>query len=145
MASLLDIAPAAKTVPVLGVQIEVMGVSTKGIVTLMTRFPQLADMLGGKDVDVPGLMALSGDIVPAIIAAGCGHPGDEQHEAAASRLPIEAQADLIGAILEVTMPGGFGPFVDRLTRLGSSINLSSVGAAANGHADAAPAVSSPPQ
>ena len=145
MASLLDIAPAVKTVNILGVPVEVIGVSAKGIVSLMTRFPQLADMLGGKDIDLSDLLTLGGDIVAAIIAAGCGKPGDEHYEATASRLPLEAQADLLGAILEVTMPGGFGPFVERLTRLGSSINLSSVAAVVNGHADAAPAVSSPPQ
>ena len=44
------------------------------------------------------LMEMGGDAVAAIIAAGCGYPGDEKAEAVASKLGIDAQADLLGAM-----------------------------------------------
>ncbi len=37
-------------------------------------------------------------------------------EQAADRLSVDEQADLLVAILELTMPRGLGPFVEKLSR-----------------------------
>ena len=63
-------------------------------------------------------MAMGGNAVAAIIAAGCGYPGDEQPETVAGKLSLDAQADLLAAILRLTLPKGIGPFVEKLTALG---------------------------
>ena len=63
-------------------------------------------------------MAIGGDAVAAIIAAGCGYPGDEQAEAVAGKLALDAQADLLASILRLTLSRGIGPFVKKLTALG---------------------------
>jgi hypothetical protein len=65
---------------------------------------------------------MGGDAVAAIIAAGCGYPGDEKAEAVAGRLSIDAQADLLAAILRLTLPAGLGPFVEKLTVLGGILD-----------------------
>jgi hypothetical protein len=67
-------------------------------------------------------MTMGGDAVAAIIAAGCGYPGDEQAEAVAGKLAIDAQADLIAAIVHLTLPAGLGPFVEKLTALGGILD-----------------------
>lgn len=123
MATLLDIAPATEIVEVRGAAIEVHGVSLTGLASLIYRYPQLSEMLSGQSVDVPALLQLSGDVVASIIAAGIGAPGDAASEAVAGKLPLEAQADLLSAILRVTMPGGVGPFVEKLTALASSLGM----------------------
>jgi hypothetical protein len=69
-------------------------------------------------VEVDKLLSLGGDVVAAIIAAGTGAPGDEAAEWAADRLSVDEQADLLVAIIELTMPRGLGPFVEKLSRLG---------------------------
>lgn len=122
MVGLIDIAPGVETVTVQGTPVAVHGISAKGLANLLGRFPQLRKLMGGQDVEAEELMAMGGDAVAAIIAAGCGYPGDEKAEAVAGRLSIDAQADLIAAILRITLPAGLGPFVEKLTALGGILD-----------------------
>ncbi|TGQ69517.1 hypothetical protein EN829_015040 [Mesorhizobium sp. M00.F.Ca.ET.186.01.1.1] len=117
MVGLLDIAPLTEKVTVSGKQIEVFGVSAAGIASLITDFPEIKKLMSGKEVDVSSLLAMSGDAIAAVIAAGVGHPGDEAYQTAAGRLPLEAQVDILGAIIKVTLPNGIGPFLEKLTAL----------------------------
>jgi hypothetical protein len=84
----------------------------------LLRFPELRALISGRDVGLDQLLALGGDIVGAVIAAGCGQVGDELAEAAAGRLPLDDQAELLTAVMKLTMPQGIGPFVDKLSRMG---------------------------
>ena len=68
-------------------------------------------------------MAIGGDAVAAIIAAGCGYPGDEKAEVVAGQLSLDAQADLLASILRLTLPKGIGPFVEKLTALGGILDV----------------------
>jgi hypothetical protein len=130
MPGLLDIAPAVETVDVRGSKITVYGVSAKGIAHLLARFPELRLMMTGRSVDVNRLMEIGGDAVAAIIAAGIGFPGDEAQEEAACRLSIDDQADLIAAILKLTLPKGVGPLVEKLTGMGVLLNAEASSSAA---------------
>ena len=127
MASLLDVIPAGARVSVRGVEVEVSGVSAKGAALLLARFPELRDLMVGKSVDVSALLAMGGDAVSAVIAAGCGKPGDAAMEAVADGLGLDEQADLLSAILKLTMPGGVAPFVEKLAGLGGILNPEGAG------------------
>ena len=94
---------------------------------LLARFPDLRKLFAGRDVGMEELLAIGGDLVAAIIAAGTGAPGDPAAEAAAGRLGIDEQADLLAAILRVTLPKGVGPFVEKLLALGAALDAGSVG------------------
>jgi hypothetical protein len=118
MVGLLDIAPLTETVTVRDQSIEVTGVSAKGVAQLLLRFPELRALISGRDVGIDQLLALGGDIVAAVIAAGCGQAGDARAEAAAGYLGLDDQAELLAAIMKLTMPQGIGPFVDKLSRMG---------------------------
>jgi hypothetical protein len=120
MVGLIDIAPLTKTVTIRDVAVEVSGVSVRGIAQLLARFPELRALMAGREVAIENLLSLGGEVVAAIIAAGTGVPGDAAAERAADRLSLDEQADLLVAILELTMPRGFGPFVEKLSRLGLS-------------------------
>lgn len=126
MAGLVDIAPQTDSVSVGAVKVPVYGVSAKGIAHLLGRFPELRMLMSGKAVTAEALMAIGGDVVAAIIAAGCGYPGDADQEAAAGRLGVSVQADFLEAIIGLTMPQGVGPFVERLQAL-----MGNLGAAEN--------------
>lgn len=119
MAGLVDIAPSVEHVTVGAAKVPVYGVSAKGIALLLARFPELRELMSGREVGIDKLLDMGGDAVAAIIAAGCGFPGDEAQEAAAERLPVELQADLLAPILRLTMPNGVGPFVEKLAALGN--------------------------
>jgi len=134
MVGLVDIAPVTTAVTIRGQEVTVTGISARGIALLLARFPELRALMTGREVALDELLKLGGDVVAAIIAAGTGTPGDAQAEAAADNLTLEEQADLIAAIVELTMPRGLGPLVDRLSRLGLL--------AASG-ASATPAMTSP--
>jgi hypothetical protein len=121
MVGLIDIAPRTETVLVQGTPVPVHGISAKGLAHLLGRFPELRKLMTGQEVEIEQLMAMGGDAVAAIIAAGCGYPGDQHAEDVAASLTLEAQVDLLGAVLRLTLPGGFGPFVEKLTALGGLI------------------------
>lgn len=118
MVGLVDIAPVTSTASIRGQDVTVTGISARGIALLLVRFPELRALLTGREVALDELLKLGGDVVAAIIATGTGAPGDRAAEAAADNLTLEEQADLIAAIVELTMPRGLGPLVDRLSRLG---------------------------
>lgn len=130
MVGLIDIAPRAETVVIHGTTVGVHGISAKGVAHLLGRFPELRMLMTGHEVEAAQLMAMGGDAVAAIIAAGCGYPGDEKAEDVAASLSIDAQADLLAAIVRLTLPAGLGPFVEKLTALGGIL-------------DAAPSVTAP--
>lgn len=118
MVGLVDLAPAIETVSVRGKQVPVYGVSAKGIAYLLARFPELRALMAGREVAAEQLMAMGGDAVAAIIAAGCGYPGDPEAEKVFGLLPADTQADLLSPVLRLTMPQGVGPFVEKLGALG---------------------------
>src|SRR6187401_1997153 len=99
MVGLVDLAPRAERVPIEGAEVTVHGISAKGLAYLLGRFPDLRRLMTGQDVGVDQLLASGGDAVGAIIAAGCGAPGEERAEAVAGNLPIDVQVDLLAAIL----------------------------------------------
>ena len=136
MVGLVDIAPAVERVTVRGQEVEVFGVSAAGIAMLLGRFPDLRRMFAGRDVGMDDLLAMGGDLVAAIIAAGTGDPGDPVAEEAAGRLGIDEQTDLLAAILRVTLPKGVGPFMEKLLALGGSLDVA-------GQSATAPATTSP--
>lgn len=123
MASLLDIIPPAAEVAVGDKTIRVHGISAGGIASLLARFPKLREMFAGRDVDTGDLMSLGGEIVSAIIAAGCGLPGNTDAERVAALLPLGQQADILSAIIEQTMPGGADPLAAKLARLGRMLGF----------------------
>jgi hypothetical protein len=117
MVGLIDIAPATETVQANGKLVTVHGISAKGLAHLPPRFPELRKLMTGQDVQADQLLGMGGDAVAAIIAAGCGYPGDNAAEEIAGNLSLDIQADLLAAILRLTLPKGIGPFVEKLTGL----------------------------
>lgn len=120
MADLLDIAPstACDVVRVDGLRIVVRGISVDAIAAIVARFPQLRSIAssGGDDI-VANLIAGCGVAIGPIIAAGCGHLGDERYEQRAARLLPEQQIQFLKAILWLTFPNGIGSFLEALTGL----------------------------
>lgn len=118
MASLLEIANVARTVPIQGIDVDVFGISGTAIATLMARFPEVGKMMSGLEPDRKALMKMAPKALNAFIAAGCGKLGDEKAEALAGDLGVGEQLDLIDEILRLTFPRGVGPFVEKLKGLG---------------------------
>lgn len=120
MADLLDIAPSTAVEAVHvndGVRLVVHGLSGNAIASIVARFPKLATLIGGGNNIGWHLIEHFGGAIGPIIAAGCGHLGDEEREKRASNLLIEDQLKLITAILGLTFPNGFGSFIEQLTAL----------------------------
>lgn len=119
MVGLLDIVNVPETVMVREVPVPVHGVSVRGIAHLMTQFPEIREVLGGRQVDVtPELLVNRAPrAIAAVIAAGCGMPGDPQAEEVAAGLGVDEQLELITAIIRKTLPGGLSPFLKRLESL----------------------------
>jgi hypothetical protein len=124
------------TVSVLGAEVPVSGISVAGLAVLMARFKHVSDYLSGRpvDLDVETLLSLGPEVVAAIIACGTGGVRltpqgasiDPAEEAAAASLPLEAQVDLLEAILSRTFPRGVPDFFDRIARLAQAAGLVTV-------------------
>lgn len=117
MVGLVDIATLTEKVTVGNQSVEVSGITARGVAMLLGRFPDVRAAMSGIELSADKLMALGPDVVCAVIAAGVGKPGDADTEAQADKLVIEQQVDLLSAILRLTMPGGFGPFAEKLRQL----------------------------
>lgn len=115
--SLLDLQPQTERVPIGDSFLAVYGVSVKGVFTLFTRFPECQQWFKGGKIDVKKLVAEAPDAVAAIIAAGCGEPGNPAAEENAEKMTVEVQLDVVEAIARLTFKNGFGPFVKRIVAL----------------------------
>jgi hypothetical protein len=119
MADLLDIAPSTsvEVVKIDGKRIVVRGLHGDAIASIVSRFPEIGALLGGGDNIGPRLIERFGGAIGPIIAAGCGHLGDEKYEQHAGTLLVEYQLKLIKAIIGLTFPNGLTSFVETVTAL----------------------------
>src|SRR5262245_22915349 len=119
MADLLDIAPstAVEVVKIDGNRIIVHGLHGDAIASIVARFPELGLLLAGGSNVGPRLVERLGIAIGPIIAAGCGHLGDEKYEQHASTLLLEHQLRLVKAIIGLTFPNGLTAFVETMTAL----------------------------
>lgn len=118
MADLLDIAPstACEVVKIDGKRIVVRGLHGGAIASIVSRFPELGSLLGGVGANLgPRLIERLGGAIGPVIAAGCGHLGDEKYEQHAGTLLVEYQLKLITAIIGLTFPNGLTSFVNMVT------------------------------
>jgi hypothetical protein len=120
MAQLIDIAPLTETVRIRGAKIPVRGVTAQGIASLLFRFPELHKMWATGTWDTDQLLAMSDDVLAAVIAAGID--GDPDTESNARNLALDEKAELLGAIVRVTMPRGPVPFMETLAGLMGGVN-----------------------
>jgi len=113
---LLDIAPVSEQVDVGNDQkLEVKGISSEDILKLIQRFPDMQKFISMGGIKPADIMNTIPGTVGGIIAAACGHAGEENYESAANKLSVEAQLDLLEAIGRCTFRNGFGPFVMRIS------------------------------
>lgn len=126
MADLLDISPttAVEVVRINGERIVMRGLGVEAVASIVARFPNMAGLLlgglGTADIGPKFLLQL-GAATGSIIAAGCGHLGDEKYEQyATSALNLEDQCKLIVAVVKATCPNGIGFFNEMLTKLTSA-------------------------
>ncbi|HVR68184.1 MAG TPA: hypothetical protein VMT98_16165 [Verrucomicrobiae bacterium] len=119
MADLLDIAPATavEVVRINGERYTVRGLHGNAIASIVARFPNLGLLIGGGADIGTRMIEQAGNAIGPIIAAGCGHLGDEKAEKIASELLIEDQLKFLKAILGLTFPNGLSSFVQELTGL----------------------------
>lgn len=133
MPGLLDIAPAAKRVMIPTSEgeapVDVRGLSISDIRDLLARFPEVVGMLGSGKVKPADVFKMGPDIVGAILATGCGLPGNEKAETLCKELGAGVQVEILTHIVKQTMPKGPGPFVELLKAAG--VDVASLSAAAS--------------
>lgn len=122
MVGLLDIGPLTRIITVRGKELEVKGISAKGLFLLLDEFPEMRKLLSGSGVEakpeqlihqIPGAVA-------SIIAAATGHPGDAMHiKFAAEELNLGEQAEIIQTAWDLTFPKGAQSFIEALGAVGA--------------------------
>jgi hypothetical protein len=119
MADLLDIAPSTsvEVVKISGNRILVRGLHGDAIASIVARFPELGILLGGGANIGTRMIERFGNAIGPIIAAGCGHLGDQKYEQHAGTLLVEDQLKLLQAIVGLTFPNGLASFVEMLATL----------------------------
>lgn len=146
--SLLDIGPLSEAVPIGGERyLNVYGVSVHGVFSIFQRFPEVRSWFTektGRVIDFKKLIAEVPDAVSAVIAAGCGNPGNEAAEEMAALFPVETQLDILEAIGRLTFKNGFGPFAQRIVAFAEAAQSVNFGRAPDTKSPKASKPSSPP-
>jgi hypothetical protein len=87
------------------------------VFALAARFPNLITIIAtGQDV-LQQLTGGGGVLIAPIIAAGCGHIGNEKAETIAGQFLIEDQMKLLKTIFWLTYPNGLGAFMEAMAGL----------------------------
>jgi hypothetical protein len=113
MIKLSDIADAKQTVALVSGEVEVRGLPMETIVKLIAEFPGLAKMFSGESDLAASIMAIPGAVY-SVIRAGVVDPVDAE---LVHMLPVTDLLDLLIPIVELTFPGGVGPFLVKIERL----------------------------
>lgn len=147
--ALTDIGPLYEDVPLSDTKsIRVFGLSAKGIFTVFQQFPEIMKWFNGNvvgaPIDLKSLVEQVPDALAAILAAGCGQPGDKKAEDVAGMLPAEAQLDILEAIGRLTFRSGFGPFATRIAQFVSAAQSANFGRAPDTRLQPASKPVSPP-
>lgn len=121
MVGLRDIVPEVGSVTVNGATLTVYPIDLRGLGKLFARFPELRKLATGVEVTPERLIEVAPEAIASIIASGVGEPDAEE---AAQSLPLGVQVDILSEIIRLTMPGGFGPFVDKITRVIGNLDQS---------------------
>lgn len=121
---LLEIAPKRKTdgVSIGDKKIAVHDLTLTDIADLMTRFDEVRALMNNVDVAPEAWLKVGPAAVCAIVAAGLDHAGEPAYEARAAKLAITDQAEIILAIMRLTMPDGIGPFVAKFRAAAGNAN-----------------------
>lgn len=122
MVALTDIAKTNETVAVFGKDVDVYGVSAEGFAILLQRFPQLVSLAKGDKVVPADIIKMGPQVVGAVIAAGCGQPGNADAEAFAAKISVDTQLEFITKIGGATFPKGIGPFLERLQAMSGAVS-----------------------
>lgn len=118
MTSLLDIGDLTEEVEVRGVKLTVQGLTAGHLFQLVSEFPDMRKMMDSKKGDATQIMlGLAPELIAKIIAMALGHPHDEAIEARAMSMGAGDQMLFISAVLRLTFADGFGPFVERITKI----------------------------
>jgi hypothetical protein len=120
MSDLLDIAPSTSVEVVKiagGRRLTVRGLRGNDIAAIAARFPNLLGLFAAAGENVVLLLSSFGVAIGPVIAAGCGHLGDEKAERTANSLLVEDQLKLIKAIFWLTFPNGLSSFMEVMASL----------------------------
>jgi len=130
MADLLEIEPSSETIIVQGLggqEVNVKGLSLKGIGFLIKSHPKLVEVFKGGGLDLSDLDAvidLGTEFTADFLAAGLGYVGDEKAREMCKQLPAEDVYNIAEAILKMSFPTGPAAFFQKLqTQMGAVVKL----------------------
>ena len=118
MVSLVDIVPQRKTVRINGgSEVELRGLGLRQIGSLFLRFPELRKLFSASApaLDFEAMAMAAPDAIASIIAEAAGQP--EAADNIAEAMSLDDCAACMSAVLDLTMPDGLGPFVEKVSRL----------------------------
>lgn len=109
MVGLIDIVPLVERVTVRGHEVEVRGINMSQLGQLIFESSEFRRLAETNRLDLESMLGLGGPMIAKLIAACC--QGSITEQSAANLSPGE-QAELLVKIIKVTLPTGFGPFVE---------------------------------
>lgn len=114
--SFLDLVPTPPTATVTlettsgPVELELTGLRLQTLGELAKRYPAFARVIEGG----AGSIIQASDALPAVVAAGLGHPGDAQYEAKAASFATAQIMTMAMAVVRLTFPQAEAAAIDPL-------------------------------
>jgi len=126
MVSLLDIGPAKGTETIRGVELEVTGISARGLFQLLEQFPELRRLFGGVDVRPEQLFEQAPHAIDCILCKVLGIETDERKPgfdiakvaAVGDNLVLGEQLAIVKKAWDLTFPRGVTSFFEALEAMG---------------------------
>lgn len=104
-----------KTVEIENIAVEIEPLSLMTISKLLRRFPEALKLLFGESDKPEQLLINQGpEMIAAIISASMGFLNDIENEQKISQLPDEWQGEILGEVIQATMPDGLDAFLGKL-------------------------------
>src|SRR5712671_4551033 len=117
MSGLMELGPMTRDVEVMGSKLTLRPISTREIILLLSKFPQIAELLDGtKDRSVTSI-EIGPEALAHLVACSTGElevPGAVE---AAMRLGLGKTMEILDNVIEITFEDGVVPFMKRIKRM----------------------------
>ena len=115
MSGLMELGPMTRDVEIMGSKLTLRPISTREIILLLSKFPQIAELFGS-DREV-ATIEIGPEALAHIVACSTGELHNPEAIEAATRLGLGKIMEILDVVMEITFEDGVDPFMVRVKKM----------------------------